>query len=689
MFIQLLLFFASLVFLLFLPGYFLLLAIFKKNLSQRFLPIETIVIAFSTSLIIFDFLIIFFGKLNFNINRNLILILFSAFILACYALYKFKKNKKNYPPIENDSVLKFSSNQSALIILILFLTIFIKTIYLTDAIFPTSTDLGHHMYWSKLISQTGQLPDYKKNEIISINDNSYQLQSQPIADFIIGEHLIFAGINLLTRISFISYFPALLLFAINIFSLLAMFILALRIFDSSLLKNILNKKIINPVNLAILTLFLIGPFYAITSPQAKFVSGGVIGNLIGNLLIPLCLYFYFRAIQEKNSWMLFMGLFLSAGIFYTHHLSGFIFIFILVFTLIIFNVLLILKTFLDDSESKIKTLILNYKKTFKDIFTLIYSPQIIIFLISTILFLFFVYMPSYITTNAQTTVVGAPSKSTRAGLTLNQFKYAVGEMRLTLGIIGSLFILALVFLKNKFDNQKNKNYHYIWMPSILLGWALALTLMTVTPQWLHINIPSDRVANYANFPFIFLASIGLIGLISFLEKLNKQLLISKKIFHLIFVLFFVTIIFGGYYDNANSLSLGQKNQKALQTFHASEFLSSQIRSNKNSSFSNVLKDHNYLSSDSWIKLFFMQDYNYPLSRGYFKRYEDSTKPREMCTLWMINEPSSERAQKCFSNTFTKYIIINTSVDEPQFKATSNFSKVYQGDSLSIFSKNNH
>ncbi|KKP68775.1 MAG: hypothetical protein UR66_C0003G0040 [Candidatus Moranbacteria bacterium GW2011_GWE1_35_17] len=687
---ELLLFFSSIIFLLFLPGYFLLLAIFRKKINQKFSPIEIAVIAFATSLITFDFLFIIFGKIGFNINRNSILAIISFFILACYGIYKLKAKKETASdtvPKKNNSKLEFNKIQTILIILILFLTIFLKTSYLANSIFPTSTDLGHHMYWSKLVAETGQLPHYQKNEIIQTAD-IYQLKTNPIADFIIGEHLIFSGINLLSKISFISYFPALTLFLINIFGILAMFILSLRIFDLNFRDNTLNKKIFNPANLAILTLFLIGPFYAITSPQAKFISGGVIGNLIGNLLIPLCLYFYFRAIKEKDSWMLFLAIFLSAGLFYTHHLSGFIFIFILIFIILIFNFLFILKNIQTNTSSKIRNILSNYKNLAKDFFHLFFSPPIITLLIFALLFLFFVYTPSYIVTDAKTTVVGAPSKSTRAGLTLEQFKYAVGEMRLAFGIVGFFIISGLIFIKKKLSIEKNIIYTRLLMPSLLFGWALALFMMTTKPQWMRINIPSDRVANYANFPFIILAATGILYLLFILKELKNNFIISKKIQYFLFLLFFSTIIFMGYYDNSSSLSQGQKNQKALQTFHASEFLANQIKSHENLYSANIIKDHNYISADSWMKLFFMTDYNYPLSRGYFKRYEDITKPREMCTLWMISEPSSQRAQNCFSSTNTKYIIVDTSVDGPQFKASSNFSKIYEGNSLSIFSKNN-
>lgn len=682
-FSELLLFFLSLAFLLLVPGYFLILAIFRKKTFKVFTPIEIVTIALATSLITFNFLIILFGKIGFEINALLILSIVSLFSLGGYLIFKFKKDSPDKTLEAKINSPKFNHLQSALIILILFLTIFVKTAYLKDSIFPTATDLGHHMYWSKLIAQTGELPDYRKNEIIQIDD-SYKVQSEPIADFIIGEHLIFSGINILTKIPFNSYFPALILFSINIASLLAMFILALRIFDNPFLKNNFNKKIINPVNLSILTLLLMGPVYAVTSPQAKFISGGVIGNLVGNLLMPLCLYFFYRALKEKNTWMLFMGLFLSAGLFYTHHLSGFIFLFILSFIFIIFNLLFTAKIILSNNDNKISKLLFNYEQLLADLRALIFRPQIILFFIGALLFLFLVYTPTYLSPSATATAVGAPSKSTRAGLTLEQFKYAVGELRLTFGIIG-LLVLSLMPLIKK-DNLLKSNYSELLPSAILVGWATCLFFMTNHPDWLHINLPSDRVANYANFPFVLLAALGLLYFIFLIKKLRDNFFISKKIAYLIFILIFSTFIFSGYYDNSQSLSDGQKSQKSLQTFHLSEFLAQQLESSNNSNSAYVLKDHNYISTDSWIKLFFMRDYNYPYSRGFFKRYEDVTKPREMCTLWMISEPASTRAQQCFQATQTKYVIVDTTVDGPQFKANADFFKIYESDSLSIFSK---
>jgi hypothetical protein len=100
----------------------------------------------------------------------------------------------------------------------------------------------------------------------------------------------------------------------------------------------------------------------------------------------------------------------------------------------------------------------------------------------------------------------------------------------------------------------------------------------------------------------------------------------------------------------------------------------------------ILKDHNYLSGDSWIKLFFMRGYNYPLSRGYFKRYEDELKPREQCTNLMISLPKSNDAEKCYAGTKTNFIMINPNNDAAQFNRIKNFWQVYSSDEVGIFYK---
>ena len=81
------------------------------------------------------------------------------------------------------------------------------------------------------------------------------------------------------------------------------------------------------------------------------------------------------------------------------------------------------------------------------------------------------------------------------------------------------------------------------------------------------------------------------------------------------------------YDATLSIT-GKEN---FQTYQASEYLSQRALSEEQ-----LLKDHIYLAGDTWIKLFFMLDYRYPLSRSYLRRYNDPVKPRETCSQCQIS-----------------------------------------------------
>jgi hypothetical protein len=538
------------------------------------------------------------------------------------------------------------------------------------------------MYWSKLISQTGELPNYEEFEIIEKN-STYVLEKEDIADFIIGEHLIFSAMNILTGASFFSAFPALILFLINIISILAIFILSLRVLSNSFFKNI-SKKISNvkdPKNIAILSLFIIGPLYALASPQAKFLSGGVIGNVIGNLLIPTSLYFYFRALREKNSGMMFLAILISAGLFFFHHLSALIFIIIFISIFITLELLFISNIINLNRKKKIRSLLSSHLKVFKKYLLKLLSFPNILLLIFILFFTFFIYTPSYLNFEATSTAVGEPSKATRTGLTLSQFKYAVGEPRLALGIIGIAFLFLASFFRK--ENKKRVVFKNIITPALLIGWGLAVAIMSTKPHWIYINIPSGRVANYANFPFVILSSLGIIWIMYFIQNTyTKGKFLSKKILLAFFILIFTTLISAGYFDNSEAMDDGGNIQEALETFHASKYLSNQVDTTKDI----ILKDHNYIKADAWMKLFFMEDYGYPLSRGFFKRYEDPTKPREMCTLWMIASPSSSNATTCFQGTRTNFIMVNPSSDSMQFEKNDNFWKIYSGKETETFYK---
>lgn len=634
---QLVLFYISIIFLLFLPGWFLLLAIFGK--SEELSRLEKFIIAPGLGLVSINFIIIILGKSGFPITGKSIIIANLLFLLLNAIIYKTRKNKPTSTEEKNtnNKLFSFSKKQTILIILILALTFFIKTVYLSDTIFPTSTDMGHHMYWSKLISQTNELPDYRESDVIQIGDNYQISEPEPIADFIIGEHLIFSAINLFSGIDFISYFPTLILFLFNIFTVLIIFILALRLFE--------NFGTIQAQTIGILALFFAGPIYTLASPQAKFASGGVIGNTFGNFLIPLILYFFLRALEKKNKPMLLLGIFTTVGLFYIHHLSSFVFIYIFIFTLAFF-------------------ILFNFKNFFthlKDWTKLIFSPSILSFLVFCFLLLFFIYTPTYLDKSAVETAVGGPSKATRAGLSFEQLTFSSGQARMAIGLVG---LILLLVSKNK------KTYSFVF----IIGWTISILLMSIKPGWLYLDIPSNRIANYFIFPLIITSAFAVFWIFSFSRKYLPLNIVAP-----IVILFFAFIAYSGFFDNAQSLSSASNPTKAIATFTASKYVSE-----KSSLNDKVLKDHNYLTADSWIKLFFMQDYNYPLSRSFFKRYEDPTKPREMCTLWMISTPNTENGQKCFTDLGINFIILNPKYDSIQFEKTEQFWKVFSGKDVGVY-----
>jgi hypothetical protein len=68
---------------------------------------------------------------------------------------------------------------------------------------------------------------------------------------------------------------------------------------------------INPEHAALFVFLILGPLFALASPQTKFVTGGVVGNIFGNLFIPAILLLLYRGLLEKKP------LSLAAGVFFT------------------------------------------------------------------------------------------------------------------------------------------------------------------------------------------------------------------------------------------------------------------------------------------------------------------------------------------------------------------------------------
>ena len=287
-----------------------------------------------------------------------------------------------------------------------------------------------------------------------------------------------------------------------------------------------------------------------------------------------------------------------------------------------------------------------------------------------VIFIFLIYTPTYLNPKAIDTAVGAPSKATRTGLTLTQLKITAGEARFAFAIAG----IILLFFARKIGKYRQ---------AFMIGWIGALTLMSLRPDWLFVDIPSNRIASYAVFPFAIVATCMLAHIFILLkdrsENINKNYL-SPFFIMITFFAFMIFVSANGFNDDAQSLNTDNSTNNALQTYAASQYLASHLNSQDM-----TLKDHNYLSGDTWVKLFFMRGYNYPLSRGYFKRYEDSAS-REQCTNLMISTPDSSNAKQCFAGTKTDFIMINPKIDSVQFDKLKNFWQIYSSDEVGIYYK---
>jgi hypothetical protein len=605
-----------------LPGFFFLLAVFGRS-GEKISFFERAVLVVPFSLILVDFSVLLINKMAIPISGIVMVGVILIISLLSFIVYQYRFKKKNDKKEsgaeelpESEKLFDFSFWQAIFILVSLVLAVFIRTAYLADTILPSSTDLGHHMFWVQTIIDSGRLPNYG------------------VPDFIIGEHIIFAVFNLISGIKVMSAFPSLILFFMNITGIFTLAILAANLFK--------NRSV------TAMTFFTAGVLYAVSAPQGKYISGGVVGNVIGDMLIPVALYFLFRALKEKNS--VFAGLFIfsAAGLFYTHHLSGFIFL---------YSIAAIILAYLALNFTRVFGIIGNWLKIF-------FRPFPLAVLALGIFILVFVYTPSFLDRSAIAQATGAPSKATRIGLGLDQIEMNVGSARLLLGAVGLILLLW---------NIKLKKYRY----SFAIGWTVILLLMAFRPGWLFVNIPSTRVGNYLFLPFSLVSAYALAKYFEFFKKSSTRFFASVLLYTLIFF-----VITDGLSDSAEAFKTRPQFQEAMQTFHSAAYLSEKL----DTSHDILLKDHVSIYGDSWYKLFFMKDYKYPLSRGMLSRYVDPTKPRETCTRDMIMSPESESTKECFFETGVNYLALNAQLDGNSFEKYPDFSKVYSSNYISVFRK---
>ena len=624
---------------LFLPGYALLIALTRNKNPLGI--VGTLLTSLVLSIGVVNFSLILVDKAGFKLTPlSIISTLLILSGLGLFFYHKFKKEKK----------LTSKSKQNWLVFLLISaLAIFIRLVYLAPKIVPHTTDLGHHMYWVNYIIKFQELPIYG------------------IPDVIIGEHLIFGAISIISGIGTISALPGVILFLINFFSLLAIFLLTQEI-AKCFFKNKASYQI------ALFSLIAIGVFYTIKSPQTSYVNGGVIGNLMGGLFLPMIFYLFLKALRKNSALYASLGVFLIGNLAYIHHLSSFILIYSLLgFFLMTGSLLILTKTFKPKIDLEIK----SFLKIFFNLKTILTGFLILVWF-------FLLRLPSYLNVSAIDTAVGNPSKSTRVGLTLNNLMDSTGSWRFFYAVIGLLFLVFIfcTIIKNNlivYKNYQIKKVRFLEASigfSLASGWFLTIFLMSYRPDLLKIDIISGRIANYLVYPAAILAGFGVFALLK--PVLNK----NKSLALVIMAFVFIPGVMSGLTDLSESyLEKKEKFDKTVETFRASEYLNAVVPEEDR-----ILKDHIYLTGDTWVKNFLMRGYEEPLSRSYLKRY-DPINNRETCTRDMIAIPESEIGKQCFEETGVRFIILRNGYDTHKFEKSENFSKLFHTREVVIFERN--
>lgn len=645
-----LLLFLAIGFAIMLPGWLIV----RLSLGQHFTALERVLYAFALGLTLTNALLLILDRINLSLTWPVLALAYAAInALLGGILWYRHRNRRDKKQATSDKSLAPKSVTGHLspvawgtLLLMLFLAIGIKAYYLIPAGLPTATDMGHHMYWSDYITERGTIPTYEKIEVVvdPATGTASVSDPKPIADFIIGEHLPFAAIAILSGLSFVSSFPAIFLLIVHIGSLLALLALVIRLGE-----KLCDAKLFQWF---VLSVFLfIGPLAALASPMARFVSGGVVGNIFGNFFIPLVILALYLGLRERSSRLVTLSIVLLATLAYTHHLST------LVLGFVVIGIALMACLTASD----------RWAATWKSWFATLVRPAIGIAFGSIILFALLVALPSYLDTRAIDSALGSPTKTTRTGLSFLQVSNSVGIVRTALALAG------FVILAWSFTRLRERD-GLAW--ATLMGWGGMLAIMAMRPDWVLLDIPSNRVGSYLVYPASLLAGYALAWT---WERLQRDG--AKRSSQLVALSLIGIILANGLFENGSALLDRSKAHEAQEVFAASRYLAARTPAD-----TMILKDHNYLAADAWMKLFFLRDYGYPLSRGLFTRYSETGNRRERCTLVMIASPNGDEAKRCFDSTGTEYVVVNPTYDAIQFEKSPDFAKVYSSDHVAVFKR---
>lgn len=640
------------------PGFFVMRACCER---RAFAPLEYAVLAVPLSFVAMTLALIVADRFGMPLDRVTVPLVTGCLIATAgtVSIARDRLGRTRRTVARNAALFRFSRLSTAAIVVLITLTVGVKGYYLVNTIFPTSTDLGHHLYWVAKAVSDRAMPQYTERDIVTADDGHYKL-SDPVAmpDFIVGEHAVLAALFTATGLPIVDVYASLVLFIVNIFTVLVLFVLARRLFD----------RYERGADIAILTLAIAGPLWALAGAQAKFVSGGVMGNVFGNLLIPTAWYFLLRATREKRVPFLVMAIVTATTLAYTHHLSALIFGYGVIFAIGIFvacNPIM---------------------HRYRDLVRLAFHPATLLTLVISVAWLLWVQPPSYLNADTIASSVGAPTKSTRIGISVGQLPSFVGEARWALGVVGMVLIGSALLWRRVTHRRGGIALPLtpsVYAAAIILGWGGAIILMSTVPHLLRINILSSRVVTYAVFPLSIAAAYALVWATTVARRADGRARVPQSVLTLLLVVCLTYLFASGVKSNAETMSPAPRTNRALQTFHAGTYAARAFAAPISRGDTWMIKDHNYITADTWLKIFFAHEYNFPFSRAYFARYE-STPGRETCTLEMITTPASDMATRCYDDLRVGIVLVATEQDAAQFLAHPAFARVYHNNSLSMF-----
>jgi len=196
------------------------------------------------------------------------------------------------------------------------------------------------------------------------------------------------------------------------------------------------------------------------------------------------------------------------------------------------------------------------------------------------------------------------------------------------------------------------------------------------------NIPSPASAMGPGvYPLSIIASAILVKVFSPQKNEGGKMVffLKSSLLFSTFALLFIFVIASGFYDNQQNMQVATSPAKVVQTFASADYLAQKISTNDV-----VINDHQNTVADTWVKIFFMRNYTYPLYRATNDRYENGIDRQEFCTLWMISTPDTPDSQKCFSQLGINFSMVSAKTDAAQFRRSQSFWQVYDGDEINIY-----